>query len=293
MALNFEFSQTGTSHFAKVIGSNESNFLVGREVGYKGNEGLTNLSAPAGLVYRAEDYKNDFKFWAYFIAPTAQAESGGSFLCLNSYDRAAFTFSFMQFAAHVPNGDFVKYFKKLLTLGNALEYFPKLRLQNNRIFYRDTNGTLTQLENDHSTQGLMDYLNPSLKDVEKQELICSARMVHWAMNDPAHRKIQVDCAIELIKENMKDYAESYNLDGYPAKICLIICDIRHQGRAASRHIINALNTGGNFNKAFDRLMQLGLPTYEGRIKTIRTEIKKLENAGLLTKNYQKSTNDFV
>src|SRR5437868_4210168 len=109
MVLNFNFSQSGTSHFAQVIGTTEPKFLVGREVVYKGNVGLDNLSTPAGLVYRAADYQAEFKFWAHFIAPTAQGESRGSFICLNTYDRAKFTFAFMQFAAHVPNGDFVRY----------------------------------------------------------------------------------------------------------------------------------------------------------------------------------------
>jgi len=293
MAINFAFSQTGNSRFAQVIGGSQPKFLVGREVGYQGNEGLTNLSTAAGLVYRAEDYKTAFKFWAYFIAPTAQSESRGSFVCLNTYDRAKFTFSFMQFAAHVPNGDFVKYFKKLLALGNAREYFPKLVLQNNRIHYRNTNGTLTQLEDDASTQGLMDYLNPTLGAVENQELICAARMVHWAINDAAHRKIQVESAISLFKENMKDYAASYNLDGFPDRVCLVVCDIRHQGRASSRHIINALDTRGNYDRAFNNLLQLGMPTYEGRIKTLRAEIKKLQDAKIFGKKYKKSTNEFV
>jgi len=293
MALNFNFSETGNSHFAQVIGSSAPKFLVGREVGWHGNIGLTNLTTSAGLVYRPEDYKDDFKFWAYFIAPTVQGESRGSFVCLNTYDRAKFTFGFMQFAAHVPNGDFVKFFKKLLALGNATDYFPKLVLQDNHIYYRNTNGTLTQLENGASTQGLMNYLNPALSAVESQELICSARMIHWAMSDAAHRKIQVEMSINLFKENMKDYAESYNLDGFPDKVCLVVCDIRHQGRASSRHIINALNTGGDFERAYNRLLQLGLPTYEGRIRTLRAEIKKLQDAGILGKKYKKSTNEFV
>jgi len=98
-----------------------------------------------GLVYNPADYVADFGFWAYFIHPTAQAESRGSYLCLNTYDRAKFTFSFMQYAAHVPNGDFVKFFRKLLALPSGIDYFPKVVLKDSRIYYRDGNGTLSQL----------------------------------------------------------------------------------------------------------------------------------------------------
>jgi hypothetical protein len=81
----------------------------------------------------------------------------------------------MQYAAHVPNDDFVIFMRKLLSLENAKQYFPRLELQNNRIQYRHDNGTLVQLETDNSTQGLMDYLNPTLNEVDEQELICAAR----------------------------------------------------------------------------------------------------------------------
>lgn len=295
MAINFSFSQSGTSRFAQVIGaSGQPKFLVGKETVYQHTRhGLYNLSIPNGLAYKPDDYKNKYGFWAYFMAPTAKAESNNSFVCLNTYDRARFTFSFMQYAAHVPNGDFVKFFRELLALPNAASYFPKLIVQNQRIFYRESTGALTQLENDQSTENLMTYLNPSLNAIEGQELICAARMVHWATNDAAHRQLQVKIAVEHFKENMKRYAESYNLDGFPDKICQIVCDIRHQGRASSQQIINALNTGGNFETAYNRLLQLGQPLYASRINTVRAVIKNLSDAGIFGKKYKLATNDFI
>lgn len=294
MAINFTFSNSGTSRFAQIIGSNQPKFLVGKETVYQQTKhGLYNLSIPDGLVYKSEDYKSEYGFWEYFIAPTAKAESNNSFVCLNTYDRAFFTFSFMQYAAHVPNGDFVKFFKEILALPNAKDYFPKLVVANKRIFYRETSGTLTQLETDTTTEKLMKYLNPSLEQIENQELICAARMVHWATNDATHRRLQVKIAVEHFRENMKQYAQSYNLDGFPAKICQIICDIRHQGRASSQQIINALNTGGNLERAYTKLLQLGQPLYTSRISTVRAVIKNLSDAGLFNKKYKASKNDFV
>jgi hypothetical protein len=294
MAINFTFSQSGTSRFAQVIGSTAPKFMVGKETVYQHTKhGLYNLSIPNGLAYKPEDYTKEYGFWAYFIAPTAKAESNNSFLCLNTYDRAYFTFSFMQYAAHVPNGDFVKFFKELLALPNGKDYFPKLVLHNNRIHYKESSGTLTQLETDTSTQKLMEYLNPSLDNIENQELICAARMVHWATNDAAHRRVQVKVAIEHFKENMKRYASAYNLDGYPAKVCQVVCDIRHQGRASSQQIITALNTKGDYEAAYNKLLQLGQPLYASRITAVRGVIKTLTDGGLFNKKYKVSKNDFV
>ena len=293
MAINFSFTQTGTAHYAQVIGSAEPRFLVGKETVYLGSHGLMNTSIPAGAAYDAAAYVGDHGFWAHCIAPTAKGESNYSFTCLNTYDRAKFTIGFMQYAAHVPNGDFVKFFRELLMLPSGPFYFPKLSIQNGRIFYREASGSLTQLENDASTQGLMDYLNPTLDGIENQELICSARLVHWATKDQANRDLQVKVAVEHYKANLKRYAASYNLDGHPDKVCQVVCDIRHQGRATSQQIIDALNTGGNYELAFNKLLQLGQPKYASRIATIRAVINKLVADGIFGKTYKFSTNDFV
>ena len=282
-----------TVHYAMLNGASQPKFVIGYRTMYDGNIGLYNTQVSQGLVYDPVQYVNDFGFWAYFIHPTAQAESKGSYLCLNTYDRAKFTFSFMQYAAHVPNGDFVKFFRKLLTLPNALDYFPKLILKDSRIFYSNANGTLSQLESDASTQALMDYLNPTLKEVENQELICSARMIHWASNDAAHRKTQVELAIQHFKNNMVEYNKRFNLHGVPAKVCQVICDIRHQGRATNDRIANALNTGGNYNLAFTNLCSIGAANYNQRITTVRNTINGLIATGIFNKKYDSGTNSFI
>ena len=221
------------------------------------------------------------------------AESKGSFKCLNTYDRAKFTFTFMQYAVHVPNGDFVIFLKKLLKLPNAASYFPKLVLKNNNIFYQGNNGAQNQLEDNNSTQELMDYFNPTLTEVENQELICSARMVHWAANDPKHRALQVEVAVELFKENMKEYHKRFGLDKVPADVCLMICDIRHQGRSSNDRIANALNTNGDYAKAFANLCTIGNTNYQSRITTVRNTIKALKDRGLFNKKYDAKTGEFV
>lgn len=282
-----------TAYNAQLLNSGEPKFIFAYRTTYLDNFGLFNTSLTNNLVYQPENYETEFGFWAYFIHPTAMAESRGSFLCLNTYDRAQFTFTFMQYAAHVPNGDFVRFFKKLLALPKAKEYFPKLALKDNRIFYRNTNGTMNQLESDLSTQQLMDYLNPTLKEIDQQELITAARFVHWATSDPEHRKIQVETAVNMYKENMKEYSERFGLNGVPAKVCQMICDIRHQGRGKNDRIAMALNTNGNWDKAFSNLCTIGNVNYQTRITTVRNTISKLETSGKFGKVYDAKKAIFV
>lgn len=282
-----------TVFYAKLNGSQQSRFVIGNRTMYEGNFGLYNTQVTNGLVYKPGDYESEFGFWSYFIHPTAMAESKGSYLCLNTYDRAKFTFSFMQYAAHVPDGDFVKFMRKLLQLPAAANYFPKLLLRDMRICYRSNTGAITQLENDASTQALMDYLNPTLTEVENQELICSARMVHWATNDAAHRRIQVETAIQHFKNNMIEYNRRFGLNKVPAKVCVLICDIRHQGRGKNDRIANAINTNGNYELAFRNLLSIGAANYSQRITTVKNTIASLQSAGIFNKVYDSATNSFV
>lgn len=282
-----------TIHYAKLNGTSQQKFVIGSRTMYLGNFGLYNTQVTPGLAYNPAEYNGEFGFWAYFIHPTAMAESKGSYLCLNTYDRAKFTFSFMQYAAHVPNGDFVKFFRKLLALPNAKDYFPKLVLRDSHIFYRNDLGVLKQLESNLSTQDLMDYFNPSLQEVENQELICSARMVHWATNDAAHRKVQVETAIQHFKNNMVEYNVRFGLNGVPAKVCQMICDIRHQGRGMNDRIASALNTNGNYNLAFTNLCSIGAVNYSQRITTVRNTINSLLTTGIFNKKYDSATNSFI
>jgi hypothetical protein len=298
MAYDFSISSSTLSNgrtvfYGQLMNSDESKFVIGYRTTYEGNFGLFNFSVKDGLTYIPDDYKNQFGFWPFFIYPTAKAESRGSFFCLNTYDRARFTFGFMQYAAHVPNGDFVMLFKKLLQLPNASEYFPRLVLQDDRIFYRKANSPLSQLESDTSTEALMKYLNPSLSEIENQELICSARMVHWSQNDPDHRRIQVETAIAHFQEKMVEYDQRFGLNDVPAKVCQLICDIRHQGRGTNDRIAAALNTNGDYDKAYLNLLTIGNANYAERIKTVNSTIRKLLEEGLFLKKYSSLQTEFV
>ena len=282
--VSFSLEQVN-KYYGKIDGAK---FFVGSRIPYEGFKGLMNASGQPSQRYNRNDFRDAYGFWADFIHPTATAE-GGFFHTLNTYDKARFTFSFLQYGAHVPNGDFVAYFKALLKLPLAADYFPDLKLEDNRIVRVTDKGSVL-LESDTSTEGLMNYLNPTLQQVEDTEVIQAAKLIHWVQNDPQHRLVQVDVGIKYFKSKMVEYAHAYHLDGQPDTICLAICDIRHQGRAQSTTIKAALQSANPLRD----LLTIGEPKYHDRLVVIRREISKLvEEATLGKRKYNLAKKDFV
>lgn len=282
--VSFSLEQ-GNKYYGKIDGAR---FFIGSRVSYEGGKGLMNVTGTSAHKYDRSVYRESFGFWADFIHPTAMAE-GALYHTLNTYDRAYFTFSFLQYAAHVPNGDFVVYLRALLKLPLAKEYFPDLTLQNNRVCRIMDNGVIA-LESDTSTAPLLDYLNPSLKEVEDTEVIQAAKFVHWAQNDLLHRRTQVEIGIAHFKEKVASYAKQYGLDGADDTICLAIADIRHQGRAKSPVIAAALQSSNPLNE----LLKIGEPKYHERLVVLRREINALTNNGTFgSLKYSTAKGDFV
>ncbi|MBA3804750.1 MAG: peptidoglycan-binding protein, partial [Acidobacteria bacterium] len=135
--VSFSLEQ-GNKYFGKIDGTR---FFIGSRVSFDGGKGLMNLVGTPAQKYNRADFRAIHGFWADFIHPTAMAE-GALYHTLNTYDRARFTFTFLQFAAHVPNGDFVVYLRALLKLPLASEYFPDLVLLNNRVCRITEHGTV-------------------------------------------------------------------------------------------------------------------------------------------------------
>jgi hypothetical protein len=267
-------------------------FPVGRRVPYQGMLGVTNDGAGSGSQYIPEDYPTE-GFWAHFILPTATCESSRFMTNINTYDSARFTFGFFQFAAHVPNGDFVRFFRRLLGVPSGRDYFPDLTLIDGHVF-RITQTGPKQLEDSSSTGALLNYLNPSSSAIEDIEVINAAKVIDGANHFLEQRQLQAHEAINTAKEIMKMSGQRYNLDGMSDQICLVIMDIKHQGRGNSQSIINALQTGKSEQNKLDNLLKIGAPHYPDRIKTLKGELQKLVKAGILgTKRYHLATNDFV
>ena len=216
-------------------------FAVGQKVRYRNKKtgverfGLSNDgnffgSAEAkALLYTGSNFSSIFPFWCDFIEPTAICE-GQSFLSLNSYDRARFTFGFGQFAAHVPDGDFMRWFRDMLQRPEALDYFPNLEVHAGRIV-KIEDAKAIPMETEHSTEPLQLYLNPTLNDVEDSEVIAAAKLIHWTVNHPEAQLLQVQHMINTARRLVKESDKRLGLDGLTADLCCIVMDVRHQGRA--------------------------------------------------------------
>lgn len=274
-------------HYSAQI-NNGPAFFVGSDVSYQSLRGLMNTT-PGTDIYTPEDYREQFGIWADLIAPTAMCESEGSFHCLNTYDRAAFTFGFMQDAVHEPDENFVLLLRRFLLLKDAQFYFPDLVLQNGHIFQKTPDGTV-QLEDDTSSLGLMNYLNPDPDAVGNQEAEIAAKFVHWSENNPENRATQVAFTIEQQRQKYASYARRYDLDGAKDSVCIVVADIRHHGRAKSSVIEQALKA----SDPLTALLDIGSSAYASRIETLRQEIGKMTTAGILGKHvYSLVKQDFV
>ncbi|TNC13703.1 hypothetical protein FF100_13140 [Methylobacterium terricola] len=238
------------------------------------------------LVYDQVAARDMFGFWADFIAPTAACE-GGNFLTLNTYDRARFTWGFAQFGAHVPDGDFVHFFRDLLLRPEAQDYFPNLAVRSGRISKIGV-GKEVALEDAKTTKPLMDYLNPSTQNIEDTEVIAAAKFVHWTTHHEDVQSLQVFHTVAVFRRLMNDADGKLNLDGKGADLCMIICDIRHQGRAkypAMQAALASPNPQG-------ALLALGSIAYPERIKVLRKELIRNKNE-FSGKKWSRSAGAFI
>jgi peptidoglycan hydrolase-like protein with peptidoglycan-binding domain len=287
--LVFDLKREGTAWYASTLGER---FYVGNRVPYEGRLGLMNTRDTTSAVYDPAQYAGTFGFWAYFINPTARAESNGRFNRLNSYDSAGFTFGFLQFAAHVAEGDFVKFFRALLQLDERAAYFPELQLHDGHIVQTTSSG-LRRLETSELSEALKRYLNPSGAEVEPREVLSAARFIHWSQHSQAHRDIQVKIGVETAREKLRQAQKRMALDGRSDKVCFVVMDILHQGRGKYA-VMKPIVENNNDAAAYEKLLSIGAADYAERIATIRAEVKRLVAAGHLgTKRYVAASNDFV
>lgn len=286
MALHFRIERSGNDFSCRV--DDGAPFFVGRRVPYKARIGLYNVfgkSPLAKLDYAPETDGAGLGFWAQFILPTARCE-GLNFLTLNTYDRAAFTFGFGQFAAHVPNGDFVRYFRALLGQKEAAAYFPGLQMVKGRIV-SDKRGPL---ETDASTEPLMTYLNPTTEEVEDAEVISAAKFIHWTTTSAAARGAQVTQMVETFRAIMREADKRVGIDGRSAAECCLIADLRHQGRAG-KMLWPEVNESLKSAKPFDKLLAIGTAEWDGRRATLRKAIG--QNPAFADLRWSRAKADFV
>jgi hypothetical protein len=270
---------------------NGAAFFVGRRVSYEGNIGLYNVFARSRLQklnYAASDFQQQSDFWATLIEPTAICE-GLNFLTLNTYDRAAFTF-FGQFAAHVANGDFVKYFRSLLTLPNASDYFPHLGIIGGRICQTD-GAQPAALESDGDTKPLMKYLNPNLGEVQDSEVIAAAKLIHWTSTTPTARDAQVSEMVAVFQNYMKSADQRVGIDGASGKFCSVIADILHQGRGGGGTTWPQIHQAMRSSKPYEALLAIGPPKFDSRKATLKRAIDARPE--IAAKHWSRAKGDFI
>ncbi len=256
--------------------SGGAKIYVGTDVTYGDRRGLMTLETQDGAAWDLQAARATYGHWAYIVAPTTACETEGRYTCLNTYDRARFTFGLLQWAAHTPDTNFVVLLRRLLQLPSAPRVFPDLTLSGGRVAQR-SDGQLRVLESSSSTADLQDYLNPTPYTVGRQEALVGARFVYWTLAFAEHRQTQLDFAIAEAKRCIADYARQYALDGRRDEILVAVFDIRHQGRASSAQIRAALQS----TDPLEALLQLGADTYPQRCQKLRDELRRMTQAGQL------------
>lgn len=58
---------------------------------------------------------------------------------------------------------------------------------------------MVELEHDTSTEGLLDYLNPSSAQVDTAEVVNAAMLIHWVRNDPEHQRIRIEAGADGLR----------------------------------------------------------------------------------------------
>lgn len=286
MPIHFDVIREGSQFSSRADGG--AKFAIGTRVHFHDNIGLANDNFALGkqFIYKAENFRDGFGFWADFIEPTAICE-GRSFLTLNTYDRARFTFGFAQFAAHVPDGDFVVWLRSMLVEPQVNDYFPDLGLEGGRIIKHGATGTIP-LETKDTTAPLMNYLNPSLAAIDDEEVIAAAKFIHWTMNHPNAQMLQVKQMMATGHALLRRADTRLGLNNASGDLCCIIMDVLHQGRGTFAEMLQALKA----SDPYKALLSVGAITEPTRVSTLRRELNARRDA-FAAKHWNSEQKEFV
>lgn len=284
---------------ARLIG--EPEFLVGKEVRQQAKKffGIfTPVAEYWGPQYKATDYRDELDHWALLLELTGACESENRFNLVNTYDRAKFTFGFYQLAAHTPRDNLILLFRRLAELPAFREYFPELDLRNGHLVRVDSNGSATDLEQEFQAANgemqimlFMNYLNPVRADIDIQEVLQAARLIHWTMTDPEARRAQVHVCAEILQNKfMRRYAPKLGLDGRSDTVCAIVADIFHQGRSDFATVRAILSS----SSPEEALLTINDAKFASRNKRLRRAVRQAQADGLLgSKRYAAASNEFL
>lgn len=295
----FELIKSGTRWDAHPQGSADQKYYVGHETS---NAPYIGLMMPVkryyGPRYEATNYVDRYDHWANLLELTGYGESKNHFNVINTYDSAKFTFGFYQLAAHTANDNLILLFRQLLKLPEAEDYFPELKVFNGRVHRIDEDGGKTDLEVEMKTgpnkrrqlQLFMNYLNAKLNEHDTQEVLQSARLIHWSNNHASNRDTQVAVAIDILQHKMSTrYSRWYDLDAETDVVCALIADIHHQGRATREKVSAALKKQDKIKA----LIEIN-PNFSGRVDDLKTKLPEMiEKKKLGTHVYDAALNEFT
>lgn len=253
-----------------------------------------------GPTYSGLEYEGLVGHWAWLLEATGWCESRNRFNLVNTYDRAKFTFGFYQLAAHTPRDNLILLFRALFADPEMAAYFPELKLVDGRVHRVDAASGATDLEEEFSEGGetrlqfFMNYLNPNRRQVDPQEILHSARLIHWSNTRKAMRDIQVKVADGILQKKMSQrYQPWFNLDGRSDLICTLVADIMHQGRAGASGKTTVRKALAAADPV-EALLAIGAKSYPERVQALRDITGKLKTAGKLGgKTYSAALNEFV
>ena len=137
----------------------------------------------------------------------------------------------------------------------------------------------------------MHYLNPNGQDVDNQELLHAARLIHWANSEPSMRDAQVKTAVNILSEKViQRYHRWYGLAGKSDLIVTLICDIHHQGRASRSTVQNALDQ----SNAVTALLRVNHAQWRDRNERLEQVTQMMVDAGKLGQRvYDPANNEFI
>ena len=241
-------------------------------------QSAADLGGLTGGTYDPARYRAAHGGLADLLVPTAMAESRLMFSRLNTYDRAAFTFGFLQFAAHTPRDNLVLLLRTLVARSDRAAYFPDLTIGGGLL--RDATGR--NLEEPDPVTGeltrLMRFLKPADDRVTDEEARAAGRLMLWTDTEDEVRDAQVEVGAAIFRHRWTYFSGKYgvDLDRLPrevrAPVFVWAMDIRHQGRGTYREMAQAINGGDPVRT----LAAIGAGTAgPARIDTVRRAVERL------------------
>jgi len=250
----------------------------------------------------AELYKNTtLEYWANYIIPMQECESGltnRKFTSIQTYDGTGITIGHLQFASHVPNGDFVIFLKLLLERypNTMSQYFPDLVLNEKNRICKMSGNQCDSLENDSTTSLLQKYFNPDPNKIDTIEIINFAKWVDLIQRNDTIRFALDTFGILLIKDSIVKISEYKEIKNYyfgettkrilPDYICLLMSDLIHnQGKIKNVDGFTRILKNPNLNNLLKFQILNDCCSKATRKSTLFMYTMKLIKEGKLGKRY--------